>query len=81
MTSLLKTMENADLRETKQIIYHSKGIDWNYPKMYFLLNLSHYIKSYGHLCQISAFFTMPGLQIWPFQVTQKANFEKKIFFS
>ena len=24
--------------------------------MYFLLNLSHYVKSYGHLCQILAFF-------------------------
>ena len=24
--------------------------------MYFLLNLSHYVKSYGHLCQFLAFF-------------------------
>ena len=48
MTSLPKTMENADFRETKQIIYHSKGIDESYPKMYFLLNLSLYVKSYGH---------------------------------
>ena len=24
--------------------------------MYFLLNLSHYVKSYGHLCQILVFF-------------------------
>ena len=37
-----------DLRKTKQIIYHSKGIDESYPKMYFLLNLSHYVKSCGH---------------------------------
>ena len=29
---ITKTMENADLRETKQIIYHSKGIDESYPK-------------------------------------------------
>ena len=60
MTSLPKTMDkqwgNADLRETKQIIYHSKSIDESYPKMYFLLNLSHYVKSYGHFCQILAFF-------------------------
>ena len=55
MTSLPKTMENADLRETKQIIYHPKGIDESYPEMYFLLNLSHYVKSYGYLCQILAF--------------------------
>ena len=58
--SLPKTMgkqrENADLRETKQIIYHSKGIDKSYLKMYFLFNLSHYVKSYGHFCQILAFF-------------------------
>ena len=73
-------MENADLRETKQIIYHSKGIDESYPKMYFLLNLSHYVKSYGHLCQILAFFTMPALQIWPCHMTQEANFEKILFF-
>ena len=39
MTSLPKTMEkqwgNADLHETKQIIYHSKCIDENYPKFTF----------------------------------------------
>ena len=48
--------------------------------MYFLLNLSHYVKRYGHLCQILAFFTMPTLQIWPCHVTQEANFEKILFF-
>ena len=77
---ITKTMENADLRETRQIIYHSKGIDESYPKMYFLLNLSHYVKRYGHLCQILAFFTMPALQIWPCHVTQDANFQKILFF-
>ena len=85
MTSLPKTMGkqwgNADLCETKQIIYHSKGIDESYPKMYFLLNLSHYVKSHGHFCQILAFFTMPAHQIWSCHVTQKANFKKKIIFS
>ena len=48
--------------------------------MYFLLNLSHYVKSYGHLCQILAIFTMPAPQIWPCHVTQEANFEKNLFF-
>ena len=80
MTSLPKTIENADLRETKQIIYHSKGIDESYPKMHFLLNLSPYVKSYEHLCQILAICTTPALQIWPCQVTQEANFQKIIFF-
>ena len=35
----------------KQIIYHLKGIDESYPKMYFLLNLSYYVKSFGYFCQ------------------------------
>ena len=35
----------------QKIIYHSKGFDKSYPKMGFLLNLSHCVKSYGHLCQ------------------------------
>ena len=31
-------------------------MDERYPKVYFLLNLSHYVKSCGHFCQILAFF-------------------------
>ena len=62
----------------KANIYHSKGIDKSYPKMYFLLNLSHYVKSYGHLYQILAFLTMPAFQIWPCHVTQK-QISKKIY--
>ena len=73
-------MKNADLGETKQIIYHSKGIDESYPKMYFLLNLSHCVKRYGHLCQILAFLMMPAVQIWPCHVTQEANLEKIYLF-
>ena len=73
-------MENAGLRETKQDIHHLKGIDESYRKMYFLLNLSHYVKSYGHLCQILAFFTMPAPQIRPCHVTQEENFGKNLFF-
>ena len=70
-----------DLRETKQNIYHSKGIDESYPKMCFLLNLSHCVKSYGHFCQILALFTMPAHQIWSCHVTQDANFEIFLFCS
>ena len=54
--SLPKQWKNSDLRETRQIIYHSKGIDKSYPKLYFLLNLSHCVKSYGHFCQILVLF-------------------------
>ena len=35
MTSLSKQWQNSDLHETKQIIYHSKGIDESYPKRAF----------------------------------------------
>ena len=42
--------------------------------------MNHYVKSYGHLCQILAFLMMSGLQIWPCHVTQEANFEKNYFF-
>ena len=80
MTSLPKQWKNADLRETKHIIYYSKAIDESYQKINVLLNLSHYVKSYGHLSQILAFFTMLGLQIWPCHVTQEANFEKILRF-
>ena len=50
MMSLPKTMKNADVRETRQITYHSKGFDESYPKMQVLSNLS-----YGHLSEILAF--------------------------
>ena len=33
MTSLLKQWENSDLRETRKVIYHSKGNDESFPKM------------------------------------------------
>ena len=55
--SLTKTMENADVRETSQIIYHSKGLDESYPKMqviFFYLNTS--VKSYGHLSKFWQFY-------------------------
>ena len=79
MTSLSKTMENAYLSETKKIIYHSQGIDESYPKMYFLLNLSHYVKNYGHLCQFLAFLLCPLSKYddvtWPKkQISKKNNF-------
>ena len=55
MMSLPETMENVDVRETSQIIYHSKGLDERYPKMQILSNLSNFVKSYGHLSDILAF--------------------------
>ena len=51
---MTKKLTNMDLYKTKQIIYISKGFDKSYPKMYYLLNLSHCVKSYGHLCQQSS---------------------------
>ena len=49
--------------------------------MYFSLNLSHCVKSYGHVCQILALFTMPTYQIWSGHVSQDANFKKILFYS
>ena len=43
---------------TKQIICHSKSIDKSYPKMFFLWNMSHYVKRYAHFCEALAFFMM-----------------------
>ena len=56
MTSLLKQWQNSDLRETRQIIYRSKDNDESFLKMWFLSKLSHWIKSYGHLNKIFAYF-------------------------
>ena len=72
---ITKTRQNSDIHETKQIIYQLKDIDKSYPKMYFLLNLSHYVKSYGHFCQILAFLRYPAHQIWSCYVIQEANFD------
>ena len=64
MTCYQKQWQISDLRETKQIIHRSKGIEESYRKMYFLLSLSHYVKRYGHFCQILTIFTMSAHQIW-----------------
>ena len=57
MMLLPKTMENADTRETSQIIYHSKGLEESYSKMSVLSNLSNFVKSYGHLSGRLAFLS------------------------
>ena len=47
--------------------------------MYFLLNLSHYVRSYRHFCQIFGLFMIPAHKIWSCHVTQEANFENVLF--
>ena len=59
--------------QTNDISFES--FDKNCPKMYFLLNINHCVKSYVHLCQILALFTMPNHQILSCNVTQARNFE------
>ena len=46
-----KQWQNLDLGETKTIMYHSKGFDGTYSKMYFLFNLNQSVKvkNYAHL--------------------------------
>ena len=81
MTPLPKTMAKFGplQNQTNCIPFQIKGIDKTYPKMCFLLNLSHCVKCYGHFCQILALSTMPAHQIWSCHVTQDANFEKFLF--
>ena len=55
LMSLPKTLKNADVRETSQIINHMKGLDKSYPKMQVLSNLSNSVHNYGHLSEILAF--------------------------
>ena len=74
MMSLPKTIENAEVREISQIIYHSKGRDESYPKMQVLSNLSNFVKSYGHVSEIFAFLTTSTHEIWLKQVTPGAKF-------
>ena len=38
----------------KPSMCHLKGFDKSCPKMYFLMNLGHCVKSHGNLCQILA---------------------------
>ena len=55
MMSVTKNIENADVRETSQIIYQSKGLDESYSKMSVLSNLNNFVKRYGHLSEILSF--------------------------
>ena len=73
MMSLSKTMKNnGELRTSAKPykLYTNRKVDESCPKMYFLLNLSHYVKSCGHFCQILASFlryplTKYGHITWP----------------
>ena len=69
-------MENADVRETSQLIYQSKGLDETCSKMYVLSNLSNFVKSYRHLSEIFAFLPHTSThEIWLNHVTPGSNFE------
>ena len=48
--------------------------------MYFLLNLSHYVKSYGHLCQILAFFYNARSPDMAMSRDPRSKFRKTLFF-
>ena len=61
-------------------ISRSKSIAKSCLKMFFLLNLSHCLKSYGNFCQILAPFTMPACQILCCHVIQDVNLENLLCF-
>ena len=75
MMSSPKTMENADVRETSQVIYHSKGLDKSYPKMQVLSDLSNFVQRYGYLSGNFGVFTTSTHKIWLNHMTAGANFE------
>ena len=56
-----------------------KGIDRSYPKMYFLLNFSHCVKSHGHFCQILALFNHAHLPNMVCHMAQDASLKKFLF--
>ena len=56
MTPLPKTMAKfGPLRNQTNYI----SLNESCPKMYFLLNLNHFVKGHGHLSQIWHFFRCP----------------------
>ena len=57
--------------EPNKVYIVGKVLMGGYSKMYFLLNLSNCVKSYGHLCQ----FYETAHQIWSWHVTLASNFE------
>ena len=80
MTSLPKTTEKWGPPRNQTNYISLERYWWELSKMRFSLNMSHYVKRYGHLCQILAFLTMPASQIWPCHGIQEANFEEILIF-
>ena len=73
MTSLPKTKGTFEPLQNQTNYTSSQKV--SIETCTFLLNLSYCVKSYGHLCQISACFTLSTHQIWSCHVTQVANFK------
>ena len=59
LTSLLKQLQNSDLRETKQIIYHSRGFDKSYPKCTFNWIWAIAQKLWAFLSNVGMFYQCP----------------------
>ena len=81
MTSLPKQWQNSELRETKQIRYHLKGIDESLSKNVPFTEYEPLCQRLWAFCQILAFFMMPAHQIWSCHVIQEAKFEHFLFCS
>ena len=79
MTSLPKNNNKCRTFPKPNKIYFIRMVLMRAIQKCTLLNLSHYVKSYGHFCQILAIFTMLANQIWSCHVTQEPNFEIFLF--
>ena len=51
MMSLKKHLQNSDLRDTNQVIYHSKDIDKSYPKNVLFIEFEPLCQKLWHLCK------------------------------
>ena len=70
-----KQWQNSDIFETKQIVYHLKGIDESNPKNVLFIESEPLCEKLWAFLSILGLFMMPAHQIWPCYVTQEANFE------
>ena len=79
MTSLPKTMTKIRTSATPDKLYIIRKDNKSYSKMCCLLNLSRCVKSYGHFCQILAFYDAHSLNM-VMSRGPRCSFQKFFYF-
>ena len=80
MTSLPKTIEKCGLRETKQIIYHSKGIVESYPNVLFIEFEPLCQKLWAFMSNFGIFYDARSPNMAMSRDPRSKFFEKILFF-